>query len=146
VSSNFLLQNISFIDPTLYEEDSFQFLSFYQFYKDWIVYDSLIHQFKDVYSLTENFANFHGKIPFPENINIQDSYWSLYPLGIFKYKMLDSGLPYHTMFSNTKPGYIVVGMFWSNGFFYVVKDKEEIIQVKLFIDSQTKENHFYPDL
>ena len=146
MAADFLIENISSIDPTLYEEDSFEFLAFYQFHKDWITYDSSIHDYQTVYTLTENFINFHGKIPFPENLNITDSYWSVYPLGVFKYKMLETGLPYHIVPKNNKIGYIVTGMFWTNGFFYVVKDNEKIIQIKLFIDSDTKKYYSYPDL
>jgi len=146
MAADFLIENISSIDPTLYEEDSFEFLSFYQSHKDWIIYDSTVNDFATVYHLTENFINFHGKIPFPQDFNIDDSYWSVYPLGIFKYKMLNTGLPYHVVPKNDKLGYIVIGMFWTNGFFYVVKDEKKIIQIKLFIDSNTKKYYSYPDL
>jgi hypothetical protein len=146
MSSDFLIKNISSVDPTLYEEDSYEFLSFYQTYKDWIVYDSFVNDFEDIYLLTQNFINFHGKISFPEDLKIHDSYWSVYPLGVFKYKMLDNGLPYHITPKNNKPGYIVIGMFWFNGFFYVVKDEQKIVQIKLFIDSDTKNYYSYPDL
>lgn len=146
MAADFLIENISSIDPTLYEEDSFDFLAFYQTYKDWTIYDSFVHDFLTVYTLTENFINFHGKIPFPENLNINDSYWSVYPLGVFKYKMLENGLPYHVVPKNNKLGYIVLGMFWTNGFFYVVKDEEKIVQIKLFIDLETRQQYCYPDL
>lgn len=146
MAADFLIENVSHIDPTLYEEESFEFLSFYQSHKDWIIYDSSVNDFQIVYKLTENFINFHGKIPFPENLNINDAYWSVYPLGVFKYKMLETGMPYHIVPKNNKLGYIVAGMFWTNGFFYIVKDEDKIIQVKLFIDPDTKKQYSYPDL
>ena len=146
MSPNLLIENISSIDPTLYEQDSFEFLLFYQTHKNWIVYDSSIHDPQTVYSLTQNFVNFHGKIPFPEDLKINDSYWSAYPLGIFKYKMLETGLAYHLTPKNNKLGYLVAGMFWTNGFFYLVKDENQIVQIKLFIDPDTKKQYSYPDL
>jgi len=46
--------------------------------------------------------------------------------------------------NSSKEGYIVEGMYWSNGFFYRVKDKEKTIQLKLFVDSTTRYYHSYP--
>lgn len=142
---NLLIEHISLVDPTLYEEDSYEFLQFFQLYKQWHVYDSLIDDYDKVYELTENFINFHGKIPFPEDLKLNDSYWSVYPLGVFRYKLLSTGACSHVAEYDTRPGYIVEGMYWQNGFFYLVKDDSKIIQIKLFIDSDTKKFHAYPD-
>ena len=142
---NLLIEHISLVDATLYEEDSYDFLQFFQFYNEWHVYDSLINDYDLVYKLTENFINFHGKIPFPEDLKLQDSYWSVYPLGVFRFKLLASGECAHVAFYDTKPGYVVEGMYWQNGFFYLVKEDSKIIQIKLFIDSETKKFHGYPN-
>jgi len=145
MSENFFIEYISIVDPTLYEEDSYDFLQFYQFYYDWHVYDTLTHDYNLVYSLTENFINFHGKISFPEDLKLNDSYWSVYPLGVFKYKLLSDATCGHIADYDTRPGYLVEGMYWQNGFFYLVKDQNKVIQIKLFIDSDTKRNYAYPE-
>lgn len=137
------IESTSLLTPTFYEEDSFEFLIFYQSYKDWIIYDSEQIGYDVVYSLATNFINFHGKIPFPEDV-IEDSYWSVVPLGLFRYKMLQDG-SYDIVDPPTDNlGYIVEGMYWFNGFFYLVKDNEKIIQIKLFIDSDTQAFNGYP--
>jgi hypothetical protein len=46
-------------------------------------------------------------------------------------------------YKNT-PGYIVEGMYWDNGFFYLVRDQDKIIQSKMFIDLETKQRAAYP--
>jgi hypothetical protein len=87
--------------------------------------------------------NFHGKIPFPEDI-LNDSYWSAVPLNSFRFKLLDNlkcGLVDPT---DPDPGYIVEGSCWTNGFVYVVREDKTILQVKLFIDSNTHSNYGYP--
>lgn len=133
------------LDSSFYEEESNEFLIFYQLYKDWIIYDSFLCDPEIVLTLTENFINFHGKISFPENIPLKDGYWSTVPLGVFRYRMLSDGTPHIVEFSS-KDGYIVEGMYWTNGFFYRVTDNNKTIQLKLFIDSDTKFLHGYPDL
>lgn len=133
------------LDSSFYEEESKDFLIFYQLYKQWTVYDSFYHDPETVLTLTENFINFHGKINFPDDIPIKEGYWTTVPLGVFRYRMLSDG-SWHIIEFSSKDGYIVDGMYWSNGFFYRVKDKDRIIQLKLFVDSDTKFLHSYPDL
>jgi len=132
------------LDSSFYEDESCSFLTFYQSFKEWIVYDSDSIGLPTVYKLAEKFINFHGTIDFPEDMVVKDSYWTTVPLGIFKYKMLSDGSPY-IFDSIYKDGYLVEGMYWSNGFFYTVKNKSTIVQIKLFIDSSTKFSHSYPD-
>lgn len=141
---NLLIEHIHLVDPTLYEEDSYDFLQFFQFHADWHIYDSLVDDYDLVYKLTENFINFHGKIPFPEDVKVEGSYWSVYPLGVFKYKMLDDGSCAHLAEYDTRPGYSVEGMYWTNGFFYLVKEQDKIIQIKLFVEKETKSQYAYP--
>jgi hypothetical protein len=137
------IESLQSLDSSFFEEDSYEFLIFYQFYKDWIIYDSKELSYDIVLSLANNFMNFHGKIPFPEDV-LNDSYWSAVPLNCFRFKLLDNlhcGLVDPV---DLEPGYIVEGVSWTNGFVYVVKDKKNIIQIKLFIDSETYTNYTYP--
>jgi len=137
------IESLQSLDSSFFEEDSYEFLIFYQFYKDWLVYDSKELSYELVVSLANNFMNFHGKIPFPEDI-LNDSYWSAVPLNSFRFKLLDHlrcGLVDPT---DPSPGYIVEGSSWTNGFVYSVRDDKTILQVKLFIDSDTYNNYGYP--
>lgn len=137
----------------LYEEDSYFFLQEYQLLKNWHVYDSKQGDISNVKALVNDFASFHGKIPFSTEFikhfkkdEITQRYWSAIPLGIFCYKMLQNG--YFDLLDSVKneDGYIVHGAYWDNGFFYFVYDKNQIIQAKLFVDTETKKIHAYPDI
>lgn len=144
--NKFLIKNLSSEEPTMYEEDSYYFLQHYQNFKNWHVYDSDLLGLHTVQYLAEQFATFYGKIPFPQDkIPIEDGFWSTIPLGFFRYKLLADG-----SFGDAQPysrsiGYVVEGPYWDNGFYYVVKNQEEIIQVKFFVDSYTYRTRNYPD-
>jgi hypothetical protein len=60
--------------------------------------------------------------------------------------MLDTGLFFLNETVQKVPGYIVEGIYWSNGFVCVVRDDQKIVQLKLFISKQTKEIQLYPDI
>lgn len=137
------IESLQSIDSSFFEEDSYEFLIFYQFYKDWLVYDSKELPHELVVSLANNFMNFHGKIPFPEDI-LNDSYWSAVPLNSFRFKLLNNLICGLADPSDINPGYIVEGSCWANGFVYIVRDDRAILQVKLFIDSDTHSNYGYP--
>jgi hypothetical protein len=140
--TNSALEKISLMEASLYEEDSFQFLAFYQSYKNWFVYDSKEIGISSSKALANNFISFHGKIPFPNFVSES----SAVPLGVFRYKMLETGACYLIDSAKDMLGYIVEGVYWDNGFVYLVRDKSEIIQIKLFIDEETKAIHGYPSL
>lgn len=141
------------MNPTLYEEDSYDFLAVNQF-ADWYIYDSDQLGLPSVLSLANTFMAFHGKVSFPWFLKnspsfkqyVEDGYWSSIPLGIFRYKMLSDGSPYLLSTVKNIPGYIVEGVYWLNGFVYLVRDEHEIIQLKLFMDKTTKEIQLYPDV
>jgi hypothetical protein len=132
-------------EATIYEEDSYSFLYYYQTVKDWTVYDSHALGIPTVSYLTELFATFHGKVPFPDDFPIQDSFWSSVPLGVFRFKLHEDMSCGIVLPGSKTVGYIVEGCYWDNGFFYSVRDNSEIVQVKLFIDPYTKETHSYPN-
>jgi hypothetical protein len=134
------------IESSINEEESYHFLRFYQNYKDWIVYDSDSVGLEQTTALIDFFAEFHGKIPFPDTVLEKDAYWSTTPLGIFKYKMLSDGS--YSLIKDYKKtsGYIVQGSYWQNGFFYFVQDDKQIVQLKLFVDQNTFHEKQYPDI
>ncbi len=134
------------IESSMDEEESYHFLRFYQNYKDWIIYDSDSVGLEQTTALIDFFAEFHGKIPFPDTVLEKDAYWSTTPLGIFKYKMLSDGS--YTLIKDYKKtsGYIVQGSYWQNGFFYFVQDDKQIVQLKLFVDQNTFYEKQYPDI
>ena len=139
------ITKLSLLQPTMFEEDSFTFLQYYQFFQDWYIYDSHELGLNVVTSLVNNFTSFHGTVPFPKNPLAKD-FWSTIPLGIFRYKMLDTGSFFLNETVQKVPGYIVEGIYWSNGFVYVVRDDQKIVQLKLFISKETKEIQLYPDI
>ena len=144
MSYSYSVELIDSVRSSFSEEDSYSFLSFYQSYKKWLTYDSFNHNTDYVVSLVNNFINFHGKVDFPEHLKLKDSYWSVVPLGTFKYKMLADGTPFSIAEGSSFEGYLVSGMYWSNGFFYLVRNDKEIVQIKLFIDEDTKLYYNYP--
>jgi len=137
----------------LYEDESYFFLQYYQSSKKWFTYDSKAMDISFVKALADRFVSLHGKIPFATEVTqhfakdqLSSGYWSVIPLGIFRYKMSDNGF-YILVDSIKNPlGYLVEGAYWDNGFFYIVKDTENIIQIKLFIDQETKDIYAYPDV
>lgn len=141
-----IIDNFDKVQPSMSEEESYHFLGFYQGYKKWFVYDSNTVGTEQATALIDFFAQFHGKIPFPNTVLDKDSYWSTTPLGVFKYKMLQDGS--YTLINHYKKmsGYLVQGSYWQNGFFYFVKDQQQIVQLKLFVDENTFYEKQYPDI
>jgi hypothetical protein len=146
------VEKLSNLEASLYEEESYFFLQYFQFAKKWFVYSSKEMELSFVKALADKFAFFSGKIPFSEEVSqhfgkdqISNRYWSAVPLGVFRYKMSSTG-QYMILnsYKNTQ-GYIVEGAYWDNGFVYCVRDLEKIIELNLFIDKETKEIHAYPD-
>lgn len=156
VSTIYNVDKISSLDATLYEDDSYGFLASIQSdpIVNWYIYDSDQLGVPVVSSLANSFMAFHGKISFPlhlqnnQNYNqyTKDGYWSAVPLGVFRYKMLSDGSPYLVDTVKHVPGYIVEGVYWLNGFVYLVRDDNKIIQLKLFVDHSTKDIQLYPDI
>jgi hypothetical protein len=139
------VESLSKLEPTLYEEDSFHFQQFYQNKKDWYIYDSHEFGISTVQHISNQFCAFHGKVPFPNENQENESFWSTVPLGVFRYKFLADMSFSLAIPANKHVGYIVSGVYWDNGFAYVVTENSVILQVKLFIDKYTKRTRQYPD-
>lgn len=140
------LSDLHLIDATLDESDSFHFLSTY-------VNDNYLnyrYSYPDIYTMEEisnmvnNFSYFFAKIKDSSG----NSFPSPIPINVFRYIMLDDMSFTHYYTVRRKPGYVVEGMFWSNGMFYSVREDKEhdfdIYQIVLYLDSYTKTLHNYP--
>lgn len=139
------VKKLALLEPTMFEEDSFSLLQYYQLSQDWYVYDSHELGLNTVELLANKFTAFHGTVPFPKNPLAKD-FWSTIPLGVFRYRMLADGSPSLVDTYLDTPGYIVEGIYWGNGFVYVVRDKDQLVQIKLSISKETKEIQLYPDV
>jgi len=131
------------------EESSFRFLSDLQIYKNWYIYTSKEHPLSAIRDLANLFCYSHGMVSLDPKADITDEdiqyFWSSVPLGVFRYKMLSDGSCSSVSFLDKTPGYIVEGVYWLNGFVYVVRNKDFLLEVNLFIDDKTKVRYNYPD-
>lgn len=141
-------------EATLDEEDSFFFLSnyfadkkFHYFY----TYPEL--DYNTMVQLVNSYCLFYAKIQDKKtdsNVSIN------IPINIFRYIMLEDGSwsNYYTV--KRKNGYVVEGMYWSNGIVYQVSEdikNPQIsqwntkipLQIVLGIDSLTKTMHGFPE-
>jgi len=141
-----VVEKLASLQPTLFEEESYSFLIFYQSLKPWYFYDSESLGLEFVNTQINKFSLLDGRIPFLKNVSsdMPEDYWSSVPLGVFRYKMLsDMSFGLLNDYKNI-PGYIVEGMYWDHGFFYLVRGQDKTIQSKMFIDIETKQRANYP--
>ena len=138
-------ESIPKLDATLYEEDSYGFLSVNNFV-NWYVYNSDRLGIDVTKALADKFMSLHGKILFPKSQQLTDSFWSAVPLGVLRYKMLQDGSYALIKDYKNRPGYIVEGVYWTNGFVYLVRDDKNILQIKLYIDKETRDIQLYPTI
>lgn len=140
------LSNLHLVDATLEESESYAFLQNY-YLENYLHYR---YSYPDIYNFTEitnmvnNFSLFFGKVKDISGNSIN----SPVPIDIFRYIMLADQSYSHYYTVKRKPGYVVEGMYWSNGMFYRVReDKDEAFdtyQIVLFLDPFTKTLHNYP--
>lgn len=142
------LHTIHLQESTLDEEDSFYFLHHYNLNKKL----NYIYRYPDIdlntiYILSSNFAFFYGRI-YEKGTN--NFFQTNTPLNVFRYLMLEDGSWSNFYTLKKKPGYVVEGMYWSNGMMYQVREDKksdfEIYEIILSIDSLTKTMHNFPDL
>lgn len=130
-------------DATLGAESSCNFLSLYQYYYDWNVYDSTVHGSSVVDSLINMFISFHGRVKISSKERSNLSIYSPQSLGLFRYKMNAKNSWQDLGYLNKLEGFLVEGAYWNNGLFYRVVDKS-VIQSKLFVDDRTLMSYSYP--
>lgn len=142
------INNLDMIDSTITDEESYYLLNNYiDLKKDsYFIYTYPDYSIKDIYNLINTFCLFFANI---KDIKENKKYISNVPLGVFRYILLSdlTFAPYYTV--KKQSGYVVEGMYWSNGLLYQVReDKKEdfdIYQIVFLLDSQTKRMHNYPD-
>lgn len=151
MSSNVVTYNIFNLhthEATLDEESSFLFLQGYfprkqlnYFYK----YPDL--ELDMVHLLASRFCLIHANI---KDLETGNTLPMNTPLNVFRYIMLEDGSwsNYYTL--KKKNGYVVEGMYWSNGMVYQVREdndnKFHIYEITLSIDALTKSIYNYPSI
>lgn len=136
---------ISYIDATMSEDSSYYLQTNYQsHFPFYVKYDNSKYSLEDLLTLINNFTIFHGKIKL--SAESKQNVPSPIPIEVFRYKLLEDGSWYsvQTAPSKHKDGNIVEGALWSNGMFYIIKDKDKIIDAVLYMDQHTKDFHRYP--
>lgn len=135
-----LLHRTTLFESTLDEEDSHLYLSVIQ-HQNWFKYSSTDISINDICSAIDTFVLLHASISYPEK-DIS-KFWTPIPYIIFRYVMDDTGGWHHV--SEFKPfdGYTVQGAAWSNGFYYIVSNKDFLLEANLFVDIHTKEQYNY---
>jgi|694.fasta_scaffold25775_12 hypothetical protein len=142
------INNLHLIDSTITDEESYYLLNSYieQKKDSYHIYTYPDFSLKEIYNLINAFCLFFAYI---KDIKENKKYISNVPLGVFRYILLEdlTSAPYYAV--KRKSGYIVEGMYWSNGVIYQVREDKkedfEIHQIVLILDSLTKRLHNYPD-
>lgn len=144
--SSYNLFTLPLHDATLDEEDSFYFLSnYFNDKKFFYFYTYPEFEYDTIVQLINSYCFFYTKIKdksTDELISIN------FPINIFRYMMLEDGSWSHYYTVRRKPGYVVEGMYWSNGIVYQVREDTDAvnpIQIVLGIDSITKTMHGFPE-
>jgi len=110
------------------EEKSYSFLNFFITYQDWCTYSTKKLSHSEVLVLSDLFCLSHGKVAPKQGSEL--SFWSVHPMNIFRFKLLDN-LNFDVLNypdpSYNKPGYIVEGCYWVNGFMYQVLEEDSKI-------------------
>ena len=134
------LENLHTIESKLDEEDSYiylQNLNVSYKYSERYSFPPISRPI--VSAIATSFCFFSAKI---KDASTNQLYSSNIPLTVFRYLMLEDGSWSYYYTVKRKPGYVVEGMQWSNGFLYQVredKDKDfEVYQINLSIDSFTR--------
>lgn len=136
------------------ELKSYDFLELYSGCKDWYCYSTKELDLQIVLALADLFCLTHGRIAHIEVDSLD--YWSVRPINIFRFKLLDDGSCDYLSYANpnyNKDAFIVEGAFWSNGFFYQVLRQDanpnnyidHLVELNLLIDKRTMLMQGYPD-
>lgn len=150
-SKNFSVHTLStlpHIESSYDEEDSYYVLNeLIGSFKDSLLYDSNKNiNSESIISLCNTYCLFHASVTYKDIRNFKINI----PLAVFRFIMLEdlSWSLYEAR--KREPGYVVEGMFWTNGMIYQVReDKEtdfEIHQICLYVDRSTARLNNYPFL
>lgn len=135
-----IIQRISSLESTMDCEDSHYFLKRLQ-EDSWHCYSSRDIAIDDVVAAIQSYTLFHAAVSFPEKLI--SKFWTPIPVGVFRYVMDSNGDWKEISEFNPFPGYLVQGCYWTNGFYYIVSNKDFLLEANLFVDQQTKEQYNY---
>jgi hypothetical protein len=149
MSSNaaYTLHTIHLHDATLDEEDSWLFLQHYNVEKTFnSVYKYPKMNIDSFHALASSFALFYAKVTdSKDNVSIPSNH----PINVFRYVMLEDGSWSHYYTVKRKLGYIVEGMYWSNGMVYQVRSDDKydfkLYEMTLNVDMLTKTMYNLPE-
>jgi hypothetical protein len=135
-----LLENTNLLEPFFDEEDSYYYLENI-INKPWFGYTSKDSSLEDVVGSIETFINLHACVYMPQKGF--PKFWTPTPIHTFKF-IMDKEMNWKPILK-LKPyqGFLVQGAAWSNGFYYLVSDKDFLIEANLYIDIQTREQYNY---
>jgi len=135
------------VESTLDEQSSFDLVkNFSNVFPLFYHYSSNECGFKETLDITTTFSALHARVKVQVN-GFDQTINSSIPLDILRYKMLEDG-SYHTVSrvkSFYRPGYIVEGALWSNGFYHLTREEDstKILNLHFYIDQYTKTMHRY---
>jgi hypothetical protein len=109
-------------------------------------YSAIEYGLKETLDLATTFSALHARVKVQVN-GFDQTINSSIPLDILRYKMLEDGF-YHSVSRSKsfyKPGYIVEGALWSNGFYHLTREEDstQILDLHFYIDQYTKTMHRY---
>ncbi len=130
------------IESTLDEETSFNIVkNFTNYFPSFIHYSVEKNTFKTTLDLATTFSALHARVKVDVD-GFNQTIVCVIPLDILRYKMLSNGFPYtiSTAKSLHKPGYIVEGALWSNGFYHLTREENsnQIMDLHFYVDPNTK--------
>jgi hypothetical protein len=135
------------VESTLDEQSSFGLVeNFYHVFPLFYHYSSNEYGLKETLNVATTFSALHARVKVQVN-GFDQTINSSIPLDILRYKMLEDG-SYHSVSRSKsfyKPGYIVEGALWSNGFYHLTREEDstQILDLHFYIDQYTKTMHRY---
>jgi len=144
---SYTMHTIHLCEATLDEEDSYNYLSTYnsthQFNYNYVYPDHFT--LDDIHLLTSNYSLFYAKL---RDKKSEKLYQFNQPIHVFRYIMKSDGTWGKYYAVRPDIGYVVEGMYWSNGMMYQVRENTDnfvIHQIVLSVDSLTKTMYSFPE-
>jgi len=136
------------IDSTLIESESFKLVkNFSSIFPLYYHYSSNEYGLKKVLDLSTTFSLLHARVQISINKGFNQTINSSIPLDVLRYKMLSDGSCYNLsrIPSVYKPGYIVEGVLWTNGFYHLTRQEgsKDILDIHFYVDQYTRDLHNY---
>ena len=130
------------VEATLDEGTSFDIVkNFVNSFPFFVHYSAEQNTLKAVLNLVTTFSALHARV----KVNVEgfnQTIISTIPLDVLRYKMLKNGSPYTISLAKSlyKPGYIVEGALWSNGFYHLTRQENsnQIMDLHFYVDPNTR--------